>query len=71
MQVPTLGPDINESDVKFSVNKAGEIRFALSAIKGCGEAAVSDIIIERENGFSKNIFDLTKRISSRSVNKKY
>ena len=70
MQVPTLGPDINESDVKFSVNKAGEIRFALSAIKGCGEAAVSDIIIERENGFFKNIFDLTKRISSRSVNKK-
>ena len=34
MQVPTLGPDINESDVRFSVNKAGEIRFALSAIKG-------------------------------------
>jgi DNA polymerase III subunit alpha len=71
MNVPTLGPDINESDVRFSVNKAGEIRFALSAIKGCGEAAVTDILIEREkNGFYKNIFDLTKRISSRSVNKK-
>jgi DNA polymerase-3 subunit alpha len=69
--VPTLGPDINESDVRFSVNKAGEIRFALSAIKGCGEAAVTDIIIERrKNGFFKNIFDLTKRINSRSVNKK-
>lgn len=71
MNVPTLGPDINESDIRFSVNKAGEIRFALSAIKGCGEAAVTDILMEREkNGSYKNIFDLTKRISSRSVNKK-
>jgi DNA polymerase-3 subunit alpha len=71
MQVPTLGPDINESDVRFSVNKAGEIRFALSAIKGVGEAAVTDILIEREkNGPFKNIFDLTKRVNSRSVNKK-
>ena len=71
MSVPTLGPDINESEVKFSVNKAGEIRFALSAIKGVGEAAVTDILIERDkNGNFKNIFDLTKRINSRTVNKK-
>lgn len=71
MNVHTLGPDINESDVKFSVNKAGEIRFALSAIKGVGEAAVTDILLEREkNGSFKNIFDLTKRINSRTVNKK-
>jgi DNA polymerase-3 subunit alpha len=67
----TLGPDINESEVKFAVNKAGEIRFALSAIKGVGEAAVNDILEEREkNGVFKNIFDLTKRINSRTVNKK-
>lgn len=71
MQVITLGPDINESDVKFSVNKAGEIRFALSAIKGVGEAAVTDILLERDkNGAFKNIFDLTKRVNSRTVNKK-
>lgn len=71
MNVPTLGPDINESDVKFSVNKAGEIRFALSAIKGVGEAAVTDILLERnKSGTFKNIFDLTKRINSRTVNKK-
>ncbi|MDB5227640.1 MAG: polymerase subunit alpha [Bacteroidota bacterium] len=71
MNVPTLGPDINESDVKFSVNKAGEIRFALSAIKGCGENAVSSILEEREkNGSFRNIFDLTKRINLRAANKK-
>ena len=71
MNVPTLGPDINESDVRFSVNKAGEIRFALSAIKGCGEAAVTSILEERNaNGPFKNIFDLTKRINLRAANKK-
>jgi DNA polymerase-3 subunit alpha len=71
MGVPTLGPDINESDIKFSVNRAGEVRFALSAIKGCGEAAVSFILEERErNGPYKNIFDLTKRINLGAVNKK-
>ncbi len=69
--VPALGPDINESDVKFSVNKSGEIRFALSAVKGCGEAAVCDIIEERnKNGAFASIFDLTKRMNSRTVNKK-
>jgi DNA polymerase-3 subunit alpha len=71
MNVPTLGPDINESDVRFSVNKAGEIRFALSAIKGCGEAAVTSILEDRNaNGPFKNIFDLTKRINLRAANKK-
>ncbi|HNE50192.1 MAG TPA: DNA polymerase III subunit alpha, partial [Chitinophagales bacterium] len=71
MNIPTLGPDINESDVKFSVNKAGEIRFALSAIKGVGEAAVTDLLQERDkNGAFKNIFNLTKRVNSRTVNKK-
>ncbi len=71
MNIPTLGPDINESELKFSVNKAGEIRFALSAIKGVGEAAVTDILLDRNsNGIYKNIFDFTKRINSRTVNKK-
>ncbi len=71
MNIPTLGPDINESDIKFSVNKAGEIRFALSAIKGVGEAAVTDLLQERDkDGSFKNIFDITKRVNSRTVNKK-
>ncbi|MFN8310516.1 MAG: OB-fold nucleic acid binding domain-containing protein, partial [Chitinophagales bacterium] len=69
--VPVLGPDINESDVKFSVNKNGQIRFALSAIKGVGEAAVESIIAERKaNGPFKSIFDLTKRANLRTLNKK-
>jgi DNA polymerase III subunit alpha len=70
LRIPVLGPDINESNVKFSVNKKGEIRFALSAIKGVGEAAVEAIVEERKNGHFTSFFDLTKRVNLRTVNKK-
>ena len=69
--IPVLGPDVNESDVKFSVNKKGEIRYALSAIKGVGDAAVVGLIEERKAaGSFTSIFDLTKRVNLRTVNKK-
>ena len=65
------GPDINESDVNFAVNDKKEIRYALSAIKGVGDAAVEAIVEERKkNGPYKSVFDLTRRVSMRSVNKK-
>ncbi len=71
MNIAILGPDINESDIKFAVNKKGEIRYALSAIKGVGEAAVSGIISEREaNGSFEDVFDFVKRVNLRAVNKK-
>jgi DNA polymerase-3 subunit alpha len=71
MGIPVKGPDINESDVKFSVNQSGEIRYALSAIKGVGEAAVEAIVDERKkNGAYKSIYDLTRRANLRAVNKK-
>lgn len=71
MGIPVKGPDINESDIKFAVNKKGEIRYALSAIKGVGDAAVENIVEERRvNGPYKSIYDLTKRANLRSVNKK-
>ncbi|PSJ71580.1 DNA polymerase III subunit alpha [Sphingobacteriales bacterium UPWRP_1] len=71
MGIPVKGPDINESDVHFSVNLKGEIRFALSAIKGVGEAAVEEIIRERKNnGPFKGLFDFAKRVNLRTVNKK-
>ncbi|MBA3647032.1 MAG: DNA polymerase III subunit alpha [Chitinophagales bacterium] len=70
MQIKTLGPDINESDVKFTANKKGEIRFSLLAIKRMGEAAGCAIVEERKKGAFKNIFDLTKRVSLRALNKK-
>ncbi len=71
MGINVLGPDVNESEVDFAVNKNGEIRFGLGAIKGVGESAVEEIIKERElNGPYTSIFDLTKRVNLRAVNKK-
>ena len=71
IKVPVLGPDVNESSKKFTVNSKGEIRFALSAIKGVGEAAVDALVEERElNGEYKDIFDVTSRVNLRAVNKK-
>jgi DNA polymerase-3 subunit alpha len=66
-----LGPDVNESYSKFSVNKEGAIRFGMAAIKGVGSSAVKAIIEERkENGHFNSIFDLAKRVDLRVANKK-
>ncbi|WP_161889237.1 DNA polymerase III subunit alpha [Pontibacter russatus] len=69
--VQVLGPDVNESLLKFNVNEQGHIRFGLAAIKGTGESAVDAIITEREaNGLYQDIFDFAKRVNLRAVNKK-
>ncbi len=69
--IPVLGPDINESDLKFTVNKKGEIRFALAAIKGVGEGAVQAILDEREaNGPYTSVGDMMKRNNAKSINKR-
>ena len=71
MGITVLGPDVNESFYKFAVNKKGEIRFGLGAVKGVGEGAVEAIVNERkENGPYQSIFDLSKRIDLRAANKK-
>ena len=71
MGISVLGPDINESSASFTVTKDGIIRFGLAAIKGVGEAAVDQIIKEREkNNFFTNIFNFVKRVNLKSVNKR-
>lgn len=71
MGMEVLGPDVNESNVKFTVNKDGNIRFGLGAIKGVGENAVLQMIEEREkNGQYKSVYDLTERVNMNSLNKK-
>ena len=71
MKINVLGPDINESYYKFSVNKANAIRFGMGAVKGVGYGAVKTIVNERKNnGQFKSIFDLAKRIDLRAANKK-
>lgn len=71
MHIQVLGPDVNESILKFSVDKEKNIRFGLGAIKGVGESAVQNIIEERErNGKYKDIFDFVERVNLSSCNKK-
>lgn len=71
MGLQVLGPDVNESLKGFAVAKENVVRFGLNAIKGVGEAAVEDIIAEREaKGPFTTIFDFIKRVNQRTVNKK-
>ena len=69
--VAVLGPDVNESLQKFNVNQQGKIRFGLAAVKGAGEAAVQELVEDREkNGAYMDVFDFAKRVNLRAVNKK-
>ena len=69
--VNVLGPDVNESSLKFSVNRHGDIRFGLGAIKGVGESAVQSILTERQkNGPFKDIFDFVQRVNLSACNRK-
>ncbi|MCD7815641.1 MAG: DNA polymerase III subunit alpha, partial [Bacteroides sp.] len=69
--VNVLGPDVNESSLKFSVNRHGDIRFGLGAVKGVGEAAVQSILEEREkNGPFRGIFDFVQRVNLSACNRK-
>ena len=71
MKLNVLGPDINESYYKFSVNKDNAVRFGMGAIKGVGHGAVMTIVENRKkDGNYKSIFDFAKRIDLRAANKK-
>ena len=71
MGISVMGPDVNESMVKFSTNKRGDVRFGLAAIKGVGEAASESIVNERLNGGPyKSIYDFIERTNYSVVNRK-
>ncbi len=70
MGLEVLGPDVNESYYKFTVNERGAIRFGIGAVKGVGAGAVDAIVQTRKSGLYKSVFDMAKRIDLRAVNKK-
>jgi DNA polymerase-3 subunit alpha len=71
MGVQVLGPDVNESETGFSVNQTDQVRFGLAAIKGTGETTVENIISERKSkGRFKDVFEFSRRLNLRTVNKK-
>jgi DNA polymerase-3 subunit alpha len=66
-----LGPDVNESDLTFTVNAEGNVRFGLGGIKGVGEGAVEAIVNERNtNGKYTSMFDLIERVNLTACNKR-
>jgi len=71
MKLTLLPPDINLSSFKFIVNDEDEIVYGIGAIKGVGEAAIEDLLKEREeNGKFSGLYDLCKRVELRKVNKR-
>ncbi|MBR5240838.1 MAG: DNA polymerase III subunit alpha, partial [Muribaculaceae bacterium] len=71
MGIKVLEPDVNESNLKFTVNKEGNIRFGLGAVKGVGENAAKAIIEEREkNGLYTSLFDFARRVNLNACNRK-
>lgn len=71
MGMDVLGPDVNESYVKFTVNNEGNVRFGMGAIKGVGKGAIKELIEERNlNGPFVSIYDFVERVNLNSLNKK-
>jgi len=70
MGLQVLGPDVNESFYKFTVNENNAVRFGMGAVKGVGANAVDTIVQSRKDAPYKSIFDLAKKIDLRSANKK-
>ncbi|MBO4804638.1 MAG: DNA polymerase III subunit alpha [Paludibacteraceae bacterium] len=71
MGIKVLSPDVNESDLNFTSNKEGNIRFGLAGVKGVGEGAVNAILDERaKNGNFKSVFDFVERVNLSSCNRK-
>jgi DNA polymerase-3 subunit alpha len=71
MKISVKGPDVNESELLFMVNKRGEIRFGLGGVKNVGEAAVESIVQERKaNGNYTSIYDFLERVDFKACNKK-
>ena len=70
MKIEVLPPDINTSFTNFTVTDDQNIRFGLMAIKNVGKAALENIIETRKGGKFESIFDFSRQIDSRVVNKK-
>ena len=71
MKISVLAPDVNESEMNFTVNSKGDVRFGLGGVKGVGEGAVEAIIQEREkNGKYKDLFDFLERVNLQACNRK-
>lgn len=71
MKINVKGPNVNESELNFAVNKQGDILFGLGGVKGVGQSAVEAIVSEREkNGPFRGIYDFMERVDLSACNRK-
>ncbi len=70
MGIPVFGPDINESNYTFTINKAGAIRFGLGAVRGLGSGPIDEIVAVRKEKPFTSVFDFAKRANLRLCNKR-
>jgi DNA polymerase-3 subunit alpha len=74
MGIQVLPPDVNESDMFFTVvpgTSPAPIRFGLAAIKNVGEGAVEAVLAARRGeGPFKSIFDFCERVDLKAVNRR-
>lgn len=71
MKIDVLGPSVNDSEYKFTVNKNGQICFGMGAVKSVGEVVIKAITEERDaNGQFKDFADFLIRMSGKGVNRK-
>jgi DNA polymerase-3 subunit alpha len=70
MGVTILPPDVNRSDVKFTVED-GAVRYGLAGVKGVGEAAVELLVAERAKGGAfGDLDDLCHRVDPTLLGRK-
>jgi DNA polymerase-3 subunit alpha len=69
MGIDVLPPDVNESEVGFTVD-SGKIRFGLNAVKGVGVGAIESIVVARADGPFSSIYDFCARVDSALVNRR-
>jgi DNA polymerase III subunit alpha len=68
--VTVLPPDINSSELPFTVTPEG-VRFGLGAVRNVGEAAVLAIVeVRRREGRIRSLFRLCEQLDSRQVNRR-
>ncbi|MBT5896226.1 MAG: DNA polymerase III subunit alpha, partial [Rhodospirillaceae bacterium] len=77
MGIRLLPPDLNKSDVTFTVahgvgdEGADGIHYALAAVKNVGREAMAAVVAERRaNGPYKDVWDFAGRLDPRQVNKR-
>jgi DNA polymerase-3 subunit alpha len=70
LKLKVLPPDINKSGDEFSIENKARIRFGLSAIKNVGDAAIKNILENRNKGHFKTLEDFCSRVDLGTINKK-